>query len=206
MTEIKICGLTDADSVRAVNRFRPEYAGFVFAKSRRRVTVEAARALIRLLDPVVVPVGVFVNEEAAAVASIAAACGLRAVQLHGNEDGGYVRALKRLLPGTLVIKAVRVRDQASLKAADTHGCDLFLLDAWRPGGGGGTGETFDWELARGFEAPFLLAGGLDAKNVSEAVGRCAPLGVDVSSGVETDGRKDAAKIAEFIEIVRGKRG
>ena len=206
MTRIKICGLTDAEAVRAVNRHKPEYAGFVFAQSRRRVTAETARELIRLLDPAITPVGVFVDEAAAHVAAVAAACGLRAVQLHGSEDGDYVRALKKRLPsGTQVIKAVRVRDATSLIDAAALPCDLFLLDTWRPGGGGGTGETFDWELARGFAAPFLLAGGLDAQNVTEAVARLAPYGVDVSSGIETNGRKDAAKIAEFIETVRGKR-
>ncbi|MFZ5975673.1 MAG: phosphoribosylanthranilate isomerase [Bacillota bacterium] len=203
MTNIKICGLMEMKDVLAVNRHKPEYAGFVFAKSRRQVRVEAAKIMVNSLDSAVMPVGVFVDADTEAVAAAAAACRLGAVQLHGGEGQAYIDRLRKLLPaGTLVFKAVRVKDAASLTQADKLDCDLFVLDAWSEGLRGGSGETFEWELVKGFQKPFLLAGGLDCSNVQSAIERCKPYGVDVSSGVETGRRKDAGKIAAFIETVR----
>ncbi len=207
MTKIKICGLMRMEDVLTVNRHKPEYAGFVFARSRREVTVQAAKQMARRLDPAVLPLGVFVDAEVWAVAGIAVACGLHAVQLHGNEDNAYMEELGRLLPNkTQIIKAVRVKDAGSLKRAEELSCDLFLLDAWDEDQNGGTGQTFNWELVMGFPKPFLLAGGLDCENVRMAIDTCAPVGVDVSSGVETDGNKAAEKIAAFIDTVRRRIG
>jgi len=203
MTRVKICGLRRMADVTAVNRCKPEYAGFVFAPGKRRVTPEEAARMIAALDPAVLPVGVFADAGPEEVARAAALCGLRAVQLHGGEDGAYIARLRPLLPaGTLVFKAVRVRDRAALERACGLDCDLFVLDAWHPGRMGGTGETFDWSLAGGFSRPFLLAGGLNADNIPRAVKACKPLGIDVSTGAETDGFKDEAKIAAIIEAAR----
>ena len=203
MTLVKICGLTRPEDIAAVNRHRPDYAGFVFAASRRRVSPDRAKALIERLDRAILPVGVFVDEPAEAVAAIARHCDLRAVQLHGGETNETIAALRLLLPPAVaVIKAVPVRDGASLAAAEQYDCDL-LLDAWAEGAAGGGGRTFDWALLQGFPKPYLLAGGLDEDNVAEAVRQLQPLGVDVSSGVETNGAKDAEKIGRFIRSARG---
>ncbi len=204
MTLVKICGLMRPEDVEAVNRFRPDYAGFVFAKSRRQVAPEHARRLIARLDPVIVPVGVFVDESVETVAAIAGLCRLGAVQLHGSEDNSYISSLRKLLPpDVIVIQAVRVRDAASLVVTEQSFCDLLLLDACAEGVAGGAGQTFDWRLLEGFSKPYLLAGGLRGGNVAEAVRKLKPLGVDVSSGVETDGNKDYDKIGRFIELARG---
>ncbi len=203
MTRVKICGLRRMADVAAVNRYKPEYAGFVFAPGKRRVTPEEAARMIAALDPAVLPVGVFADAGPEEVARAAGWCGLRAVQLHGGEDAAYIARLKAMLPaGTLVWKAVRVRDRAVLERAAGLDCDLFVLDTWHPGRMGGTGETFDWSLAEGFARPFLLAGGLDAENIRQAIRACRPLGIDVSTGAETDGFKDEAKIAAIIEAAR----
>ena len=188
MTKVKICGLMGAEDVEAVNGARPEFAGFVFAKSRRQLMPGNARLLIERLDAGILPVGVFVDESPEDTADIARYCRLGAVQLHGTEDNGYIERLRRKLrPGVQVIRAFRVKDEETLERASVSACDLLLLDAWSADGAGGTGKTFDWRLLMGFECPYLLAGGLNEANVEEAIGRLRPYGVDVSSGVETDG-------------------
>jgi phosphoribosylanthranilate isomerase len=203
MAKVKICGLTRMEDVEAVNRHRPDYAGFVFAPGRRQLSPENARQLVERLDPSILSVGVFVNEGIETAAVIAGHCRLGAVQLHGSEDDAYIFRLNALLPpGTLVIKAVRVKYVDSIKQAEKTHCGLLLLDAYTQGQAGGAGETFDWGLLEGFRRPYLLAGGLNAGNVEEAIRLLDPYGVDVSSGVETDGRKDSEKIAEFIGLAR----
>lgn len=203
MAKVKICGLTRMEDIEAVNRYRPDYAGFVFAPSKRRLTMEQARLLAGSLDASILPVGVFADERKEFIAAIAEYCWLKAVQLHGSEDDAYISRLNAMLPpGTLVIKAVRVKDASSIKEAEGLHCGLLLLDAWHETQLGGAGEAFDWRLIAGFARPYLLAGGLHAGNVEEAIRRLSPFGVDVSSGVETDGLKDERKIAEFIDLVR----
>jgi phosphoribosylanthranilate isomerase len=206
MALVKICGLTRQGDIAAVNESRPDFAGFVFAGNRRRVTVQQAKAMIQSLDAAILPVGVFLDENLETVASVAAECRLRAVQLHGREDNRYIGRLKALLPpGSTVIKALRVRDAGSLSGAEQIECDLLLLDAYDESQAGGTGKAFDWRLLQGFTTPYLLAGGLHAGNVREAIRMANPYGVDVSSGVETNGVKDAGMIAEFISLTRGQR-
>lgn len=205
MAGVKVCGLTRIEDVEAVNRLKPEYAGFVFAESRRRLTPEKAKALIGALDRRIVPVGVFVDERPETAAAAAGYCGLGAVQLHGLEDEAYIARLYGLLPpGVQVIKAARIRDEASVKAAEGYRCCL-LLDAYCETLPGGAGVQFDWRLLKGFRRPYMLAGGLTPGNLAEALRLLDPWAVDVSSGVETDGVKDAAKIGEFIRIARGNK-
>jgi phosphoribosylanthranilate isomerase len=203
MTKVKICGLMRPEDVEAVNEARPEFAGFVFAKSRRRLMPGNARLLIERLDAGILPVGVFVDEPPEDAADIARYCRLGAVQLHGAEDNGYIERLRRRLrPGVQVIRAFRVKDEETLERASGSACDLLLLDAWSADATGGTGRAFDWRLLMGFECPYLLAGGLNEGNVEEAIERLRPWGVDVSSGVETDGAKDRKKIIRFTELAR----
>lgn len=204
MISVKICGLTCPKDIDAVNRFAPDYAGFVFAPSRRQVSPETARSLIRGLADGILPVGVFVNEAPQRVAFIAAMCGLKVIQLHGDEDADVQEEVKRLT-GREVWKAVRVQGEKSLLEVSRGKAHRYLLDAYHPEQRGGCGQTFDWSLLKEIPSEkIILAGGLTTANIVQAMRTVKPYGVDVSSGVETDGRKDPEKIKEFIRIVRGE--
>ena len=198
MTHIKFCGLTRPEDIAAANAVKPEYVGFVFApKSRRAVSPAQAGALKAQLAPEIRAVGVFVNEAPETVARLLRENIIDLAQLHGQEDAAYIARL-RGLTGKPILQAFRVEDAASLAAAADSPADLVLLDS----GAGGTGTPFNWELLQGFPRPYILAGGLDAVNVAAAIARLHPQGVDVSSGIETAGRKDPAKMAAFAAAVR----
>lgn len=173
--------------------------GFVFAPSRRQVTVAQARQIAAALPPFVTKVGVFVDEDRARILEIAGACRLEMLQLHGTESPEFAAALP--LP---VLKAVRMRDAGSLRVLGDYRVAAFLLDSYDPELAGGTGRAFNWELAAGLRAPapVILSGGLTVENVARALDVVRPYGVDVSSGVESDGRKDPGKIRAFIGRVR----
>lgn len=173
--------------------------GFVFAPSRRQVTVAQARQIAAELPPFVTKVGVFVDEDRARILEIAGACRLEMLQLHGTESPEFAAALP--LP---VLKAVRMRDAGSLRVLGDYRVAAFLLDSYDPELAGGTGRAFNWELAAGLRAPapVILSGGLTVENVARALDVVRPYGVDVSSGVESDGRKDPGKIRAFIGRVR----
>ena len=200
MTKIKICGLTRPEDIDSVNEALPDYVGFVFAESRRRVTVPLAEALKRRLNPKIKAVGVFVNADPAEIARVAGGGSIDLIQLHGDEDAAYIGSIKRLT-GLPVIKAVRIQYREQIRAAQALPCDLLLLDTYQKGAYGGTGQTFDYGLIPPLHKPFFLAGGLSADNINDAL--CiGPYGVDVSGGVETDGVKDAGKIRELIRRIR----
>ena len=194
---VKVCGVRTPWDARAVDAARPDMAGFVFyGPSRRCVTHQQARGLRTLMDASIATVGVFVDEDPLVISELVECGAIDTVQLHGVEDGAYIRGLERLIDAP-VIKTFIVRDGSDIEAANRCEADMVLLDA-----GMGSGRTFDWSLLEGMERDYILSGGLDPGNISEAVGRYRPFGVDVSSGVETDGRKDPAKMAAFIEAVR----
>ncbi|MBP5330535.1 MAG: phosphoribosylanthranilate isomerase [Lachnospiraceae bacterium] len=207
-TKIKFCGLTRPCDIEAVNELRPDYIGFVFAKkSRRYVTPETAGELKKLLDPSIPAVGVFVNETVETVAQLLNEGIIDIAQLHGNEDEDYIRRL-RTFTGKPVIKAYKLENVSVaaetvptniLNTALSCSADHILLDS-----GAGCGITFNWELLKGFTKPYFLAGGLSPENAEEAVKMLHPFALDVSSGIETDGVKDNAKMAAFIAAV--KRG
>ena len=198
MTKIKLCGLTRPEDIAAANALKPEYIGFVFApKSRRAVSREKAAELRAQLSPEIQTVGVFVNEAPETVARLLNEDLLDIAQLHGQEDAAYIARLRSLTPKPLW-QAFRVEDAASLAAAARSTADMVLLDS----GAGGTGTVFNWKLLQGFPRPYILAGGLDADNAADAVSRLHPDVVDVSSGIETAGRKDTAKMAAFVAAVR----
>lgn len=218
MLSVKICGLRRREDILAANLLLPEYVGFVFAESKRRVTPEQAAGLRRELDARVGAVGVFVNAPAASVAGAARQCALCAVQLHGGEDGAYIRALRPLLPqGCEIWRAVRVSGSGDIAGLSPEGADRLLLDAYSPAAAGGTGKAFDWGLLAAVPPgiPFLLAGGIAPENAARAARAvtaaalrgAAPLprcGIDVSSGVETGGFKDAAKMERLLRAVRAE--
>ena len=166
-------------------------------KSRRRVTDQEAKALRAGLDPAVQAVGVFMREQPERVAALLNEGVIDLAQLHGGEDESYLASLRELTDRPL-IQAFRVETEKDLRRAEASTADYILLDH----GAGGTGKAFDWNLLRGFERPYFLAGGLGPENAAEAVKALHPFAVDVSSGIETDGVKDRRKMREFVEAVR----
>lgn len=199
MTRIKICGLSRPQDVACVNQAKPDWCGFVvnFPKSRRSVTPDQLRSLRRELDPSVVPVGVFVDQPVEVVTDLLNRGIISIAQLHGGEDEDYTAALWAAAPGKEIWKAFQVRGPADLERATAFPADRILLDS-----GQGTGRTFDWSLLRHFPRPYLLAGGLDPENLPEAIRTLRPYGVDLSSGVETDGLKDFTKIQAAVAAAR----
>lgn len=200
MTRIKLCGLKSLNDVIASNAVQPDYIGFVFAKtSKRFITPQTAEELRKKLDRKIAVVGVFVNEPVEVVAELLNKGTIDMAQLHGNESEEYITLLRKKTDKKLV-KAFSVNEAKNLQAAYACSADYILFDS----GSGGTGKSFDWSILQGFDRPYFLAGGLNINNVSEAVSRLHPYAVDVSSGVETDGRKDDVKMAAFINAVRNR--
>lgn len=198
MTKIKLCGLTRPCDIETANELMPDYIGFVFAqKSRRYIEPDRALHLKRILDPEISAVGVFVNEAPEHIAALLNREIIDVAQLHGNEDGAYVRQLRTLTDRPL-IQAFRIDDRADICRAKASSADLILLDS----SSGGTGTAFDWRLLQDIDRPYFLAGGLDPDNVREAISLLHPYGVDVSSGIETNKQKDTAKMAAFVAAVR----
>lgn len=202
-TKIKICGLKTLEDIQMINRLKPDYAGFVFADGKRKISPSQAETLKKALSPDIKAVGVFVNEDPQAAAGLAAAGIIDLIQLHGDEDEAYLREIRKLTD-VPVMKAVRVRDTEDILRAEALSCDFLLLDTYTKGVYGGSGKTFDWSRIPRMKKPFFLAGGLNAANVKDAIARCAPMAVDVSSAVETEGRKDEEKIKAFLKAVRGE--
>lgn len=198
MTKMKLCGLTRACEIEWVNELMPDYIGFVFArKSTRHVSPEEARALKANLHPGIQAVGVFVNEPVDSVAWLLAEGIIDVAQLHGQEDEAYIAAL-RARTDKPIFKAFRIESDTDIAHANGSTADCVLLDS----GSGGTGTTFDWQLLQGMRRPYFLAGGLQIENCAAAMIGLHPYGVDVSTGIETDGKKDKTKMAAFATIVR----
>lgn len=195
--KVKICGLKRPEDIQVVNQYRPDYIGFVinFPKSHRSLTPEQAWLLRTDLSPEIPAVGVTVNQPLAYNAALLNSHTVDIIQLHGQEDDAFVQKLQART-GKPVWKAFRIRSQADLAAARHSSADLVLLD-----NGYGTGEVFDWTLVRDIGRPFALAGGLRADNLSDAA-KMQPYVMDISSGAETDGVKDADKIRALIEQIR----
>jgi phosphoribosylanthranilate isomerase len=199
---VKICGLTNVADALVAAYAGADALGFVFyAPSPRSVSIEAAAEIARELPPAIVKVGVFVDAPQDFVIRAARSCALNLLQFHGQESPDYC-----LQFGLMSMKAFRIRDEASLGALGAYPTDAWLLDTYAADKAGGTGETFNWDLAvqaLGFGRPIFLAGGLTPSNVAEAVRRVQPYGVDVSSGVEAaPGRKDHARVRDFIQAAK----
>ncbi len=200
MTKVKICGLKRMEDVEFVNKYHPDYVGFVFAKSRRQVTGVFAKTLQKALLPEIKAVGVFVNHPIAEVVDLVQTNTIQVVQLHGKETEDYIEELQKFIPETPIFKAVSVKSIEDILVWEHSKVEMLLLD----NGAGGTGEVFDWNILKEmteFTKPYFIAGGLHPENVAEVL-QFAPFGVDVSGGVETDGCKDEMKIKAFIETVR----
>jgi phosphoribosylanthranilate isomerase len=197
MVKVKICGITNLEDALTAVDAGADALGFVFhSTSPRHIFPEQAADIIKQLPPFIQTVGLFVNESRDIINTTADQCGLDIVQLHGDETPGFCSSINRR-----IIKAFRIKDFFSLDSVSDYRFAGCLLDAWSPAAHGGTGQTFNWEIASAAAAqrPIILAGGLTPDNVAEAVRRVKPYAVDVSSGVEcSPGHKDAAKIKKFI--------
>ena len=192
MSKVKICGLCRLEDIDAVNQALPDFIGFVFAESRRRIEIKKAQMLKRRLDERIKAVGVFVNERIEIISNLYRKGIIDLVQLHGDEDLSYIRQLRECP----VIKVVRIADVLPPLPEET---EYLIFDNKN----GGSGKPFDWDLLKNLKGhKYFLAGGLSKKNVADAIQFLNPFCVDVSSGVETDGLKDAEKILEFVRIVR----
>ena len=208
--KVKMCGISKVETIPAVVEAKPDYMGLVFAPSKRQVTVEQAKILIEELHKqcinhydtkVVKTVGVFVNETVDNLVTIANEANLDAVQLHGDEDETFIQSLKERT-NVEVWKAIQIRTAADTEKWIDSSADMLLFDAYHKHERGGTGEVFDWSSLDAFERPFMLAGGIDSTNVARAIRTVRPYGIDISSGIETNGVKDDEKITAFTKIVK----
>jgi phosphoribosylanthranilate isomerase len=198
--KIKVCGITNLDDARLAVELGADMLGFIFyPQSRRAITRDTAAQICRQLN--VEKVGVFVNESAPVIQATLDACGLTAIQFHGDEPPSFCRQF-----AAKAIKALRIRDAGSLAVAAEYDVDALLLDTYTDSQHGGTGRTFDWQLAvqaKQFGRPIILSGGLTPENVREAIATVQPYAVDVASGVEqAPGRKDPDKLRRFIEACK----
>ena len=208
--KVKMCGISKVETIPAIVDAKPDYMGLVFAPSKRQVTVDQAKILIEELHKqcinhydtkVVKTVGVFVNETLDNLVRIADTANLDAVQLHGDEDETFIQSLKERT-NVEVWKAIQIRTAADTEKWIDSSADMLLFDAYHKDERGGTGEVFDWSSLDAFERPFMLAGGIDSTNVARAIRTVRPYGIDISSGIETNGVKDDKKITAFTKIVK----
>ena len=215
--KVKMCGISKIETIPAVVEAKPDYMGLVFAPSKRQVTVDQAKILVEELhrgyakkygsdtehdkNDTIKTVGVFVNETVDNLVTIANEANLDAVQLHGDEDEAFIQSLKERT-NVEVWKAIQIRTAADTEKWIDSSADMLLFDAYHKDERGGTGEVFDWSSLDAFERPFMLAGGIDSTNVARAIRTVRPYGIDISSGIETNGVKDDEKITAFTKIVK----
>ena len=224
--KVKMCGISKVETIPAIIDAKPDYMGLVFAPSKRQVTLEQAKTLVEelhkqyavrynsrtehtavltSLEPTnsetIKTVGVFVNETIENLLKIAEEVKLDVIQLHGDEDESFIQILKEQ-SNVEVWKAVQVRSAADAEKWIDSSADMLLFDAYHKDERGGTGEVFDWSSLDEFERPFMLAGGIDSTNVARAIRTVRPYGIDISSGIETEGVKDNEKMKAFTNIVR----
>ena len=215
--KVKMCGISKVETIPAIVDAKPDYMGLVFAPSKRQVTVDQAKTLVEELhrgyaqkygsdtehdkNGTIKTVGVFVNETVDNLITIANEANLDAVQLHGDEDEAFIQSLKERT-NVEVWKAIQIRSAADVEEWIDSSADMLLFDAYHKDERGGTGEVFDWSSLDAFERPFMLAGGIDSTNVARAIRTVRPYGIDISSGIETNGVKDDEKITAFTKIVK----
>ena len=198
MAKIKICGLKRLEDVEIVNKYKPDFVGFVFADSKRKVTPDLARQMKQNLDDSIQSVGVFVDAAIDEILEIHEQGIIDMAQLHGSESEDYIEKLKKKSNDQLkIINAIEMDDEKDLLEYDNSTADYLLLDS-----GKGSGKTFDWRLIRkDLKKEFFLAGGLNYQNISRAINEFYPYAIDLSSSVETNGYKDELKIKKVMEAM-----
>ncbi len=201
MTKIKLCGMMRPQDIEVTNLVKPEYAGFIFwDKSFRNLSFSEAKALKLILDPSIKAVGVFVDAAIESIVELVEHKIIDVIQLHGSEDEEYLKKLKARIPEKIeIIKAFKVTNKEEVERAVSFASDYILFDP-----GKGSGNTFNWELIKDVKRPYFLAGGLNIENIEEAILKLNPYAVDVSSGIETDKKKDPDKMKKFVSIVRSE--
>ena len=214
--KVKFCGITQLDTVPVLLEIRPDYVGFVFAPSKRQVTVEQAQFITRSLQDglkttsgakYISCVGVFVNETIPTIVEIAKAVPLSVVQLHGDETIAYIETLRnqlqeQQLESVEIWKAIQVQGKEDMLPWEQAPIDGLVVDAYSKEERGGTGKIIDWSLLEGVQVPYYLAGGIGLHNVARAIRRLQPYGLDMSSSLETNGQKDAEKIRTMSQLIK----
>ena len=196
MKKIKICGLKRREDIEYVNKYQPDYIGFVFAGKKRKLTYDQVVDLKKYLTSSIQVVGVFVNEDISFVEKLVKEHVIDLVQLHGQEDQKYIQALKEKVDVS-IIKAIQIKNEDSFN--EHYDVDYYLYDH----GTGGTGESFDWSMLKEVDKLVFLAGGINLLNIDDALKKNV-YALDVSSGVETDGFKDEKKIRKIVRRVRNE--
>ena len=199
MAKLKICGLTCEEDIAAVNEVKPDFAGFVIQVPgrRRSLTTEQVKVRVKGLDQDILPVGVFVNAAPELPISLLRDGTLWAAQLHGEEEEDYIEKIQNMT-GKPVIKAFSIKTPEDVQRALRSPADYILLDQ----GAGGTGESFDWTLVPPIRRPFFLAGGIGPGNIRSAIGTLHPWAVDMSSSLETEGKKDPEKLRQIVRMLK----
>ena len=198
MVKIKICGIKRLEDIEIVNRYKPDYIGFVFADSKRKVSHDLAKELRNNLDSDIIPVGVFVDSPQDEILKLFDDGIIEIAQLHGSESEQFILDLKKKTDGELkIINAIEMTQEVDLLEYNDSNSDYLLLDS-----GKGSGKTFDWSLIRkDIKKEFFLAGGLNSENVTQAIDEFNPYAIDLSSSLETNGFKDENKIKEIMEVI-----
>lgn len=196
MVKVKICGIRRAEDIEIINRYPPDYIGFVFAESKRKIDFYTAKTLKKLLKVDIPVVGVFVNGNIEDILELYRNDIIDIVQLHGDENEDYINQLKEEAPELKLIKAIEINKKEDLNDYENINVEYLLLDS-----GKGSGKTFNWDLInKNISKDFFLAGGLNSANFNQAIEEFQPYGIDISSGVETSGYKDEEKIKKIMEL------
>lgn len=196
MVKVKICGIRRAEDIEIINKYPPDYIGFVFAESKRKIDFDTAKTLKKLLKVDIPVVGVFVNGNVEDILELYRNDIIDIAQLHGDENEDYINQLKEEARGLKLIKAIEITKKEDLNDYENMDVEYILLDS-----GKGSGKTFNWDLInKNISKDFFLAGGLNSANFNQAIERFQPYGIDLSSGVETNGYKDEEKIKKIMEL------
>ena len=196
MVKVKICGIRRAEDIEIINKYPPDYIGFVFAESKRKINLDTAKTLKKMLKVNIPVVGVFVNGNIEDILELYRNDIIDIAQLHGDENEDYINQLREEAPGIKLIKAIEINKKEDLNDYENINVEYLLLDS-----GKGSGKTFNWDLInKNISKDFFLAGGLNSANFNQAIEKFQPYGIDLSSGVETNGYKDEEKIKKIMEL------
>ena len=196
MVKVKICGIRRAEDIEIINKYPPDYIGFVFAESKRKINLDTAKTLKKMLKVNIPVVGVFVNGNIEDILELYRNDIIDIAQLHGDENEDYINQLKEEAPGIKLIKAIEINKKEDLNDYENINVEYLLLDC-----GKGSVKTFNCDLInKNISKDFFLAGGLNSANFNQAIEKFQPYGIDLSSGVETNGYKDEEKIKKIMEL------